>query len=318
MTNLFKLFAISAIIFLSGNIAFAEPMLKKSIVVSSKIVTVGDMFENAGINAERALFRAPAPSTTGSVSLSAIRIATKKIGMSDFNDMGLFQVQVQREGISIDKEDLKQIIISELDRRGFLSGGVSAQLKFDIELQPLYAQLSDNPVKLLDFNYLPASNGFSLTFQLAGENTPRRLTGQLNLMIKVPHLSNTLQAGAIISPSDIKMRSIPLRYAQSSGFADIEQLVGKQIRRATRVGTMLRSSDVSEPELIGRSDFVTIYYRKGPLTLSVKGQALNSAAKGEIVSVLNLSSKNIVRGTAIAPGAVEINSNSLKIANTQG
>ncbi len=318
MFCIFRKITIYALMLIIANSAIAAPVLKSTISVSSAIVTVGDMFENAGINAERALFRAPAPGTSGAVSLNSIRIAAKKVGITSFEDRNISSVQVVREGMALSEEQLKTIIVKELEKRGFLSNEIYAQLSFTKQINDLYAEISDNPIKLLDLRYMPTSSSFSAKFQIAGKSTPLKLSGHLNLMVNVPHLANSLQSGAIISPSDIEMRAIPLAYAQNSGFANIDQLIGKQIRRATRSGVMLRPSDIMEPEVISRSDFVTIYYKKGPLTLSIKGQALNSAAKGEMVSVLNLNSKNIVRGTAIAPGTVEINANSLTIANTQG
>ena len=48
-----------------------------------EVVTVGDMFDDAGLLAERALFRAPAPGTTGIVSLDAIRSAALRAGLID-------------------------------------------------------------------------------------------------------------------------------------------------------------------------------------------------------------------------------------------
>ena len=43
----------------------AQPSLKGDITVNTAIVTVGDMFDNPGELSETAIFRAPAPGTTG-------------------------------------------------------------------------------------------------------------------------------------------------------------------------------------------------------------------------------------------------------------
>ncbi len=302
---------------MAGPIA-AAPILKPSVEVSSLIVTVGDMFDNAGLSAERALFRAPAPGTRGVVSIGAIRMAAAKIGIKNFDDRGLSQVSVYRRGIIFTEQDIANIIDEELKKRGIISEKIIAQINFSHKIDKIYAELSPSPIELSELKYYPRAQSFKAQIKIAGKDELREISGTLNMMINVPHLINSLKKGDIISENDIEMRPVDLRFAQSSDLAIKTQIIGKQLRRSTNKGMALRSSDIMEPELIKRSEMVTLYYRKGPLTLSVKGQALNSAPKGGVVSVLNLSSKNIVQGIALADGAVIVpheNSNKLNIAN---
>src|SRR5690606_8437194 len=125
------------------------------------------------------------------------------------------------------------------------------------------------------------------------------LGGRLEMLVEVPHLAANLPSGAIIAPGDIEMRLVPAAFADSGAVTAAEQVVGKQLRRPARAGLMLRPSDVAEPLLVSRNDTVTLYFRQGPMTLTVKGQALADAAEGQTVSVLNLMSSRIVSGTAI-------------------
>jgi len=296
----------------------AAPMLKSSIKISSAVVTIGDMFDGAGINAESALFRAPAPGTTGTVSLQSIRQAAAKVGLLDYGTDGVYSVSVSRTGFLIETKTLNNLIIDELKSNGILSGGVFANPKFSTDFTSTYSTSASEPVQLKELNYTPSSNRFSAIFQIAGENKTHELAGTLNLMIEVPHLKISLNTGAIISANDVEMLPVAMRYAQNSGFAMLEQIVGKQLLRPTRAGMLIRPSDIIEPEIVKRSQMVTLYYKKGPLTLTASGQALNSAAKGEMVSVLNTTSKQIVRGIATKSGAVEIINDAINIRNTKG
>ena len=58
---------------------------------------------------------------------------------------------------------------------------------------------------------------------------------------------------------------------------------------------------------------VTVVLSTGPMTLTVKGQALNSAAAGGPVQVLNSVSRKILNGIALPNGAVAI-SNTINVA----
>jgi flagella basal body P-ring formation protein FlgA len=71
---------------------------------------------------------------------------------------------------------------------------------------------------------------------------------------------------------------------------------------------MLKASDVTEPEVVQRNSLVTVYLRSGPMTLTVKGQALNNASIGQPVQVLNPVSKKILHGVAMPNGGVGITS----------
>ncbi|UJQ95418.1 flagellar basal body P-ring formation chaperone FlgA [Mariluticola halotolerans] len=294
--------------------AFAAPVLRADVAVSSAIVTVGDMFTGAGNDAERALFRAPAPGTSGAVSLEAIKVAAKRVGITEFDHSEIRRVQVERTGIALDEPTLKEMIRQDLIQRGIIADEVIARISFSDAFSTLYAAESDEPVRLSDLRYTESSGAFSARFSIAGVNAPLDLKGRLDLLIEAPHLSTSLPMGAVLSPDDIEMRPISLRYADSAGIAPVEALVGKALKRPARAGMLLAASNVAEPQVIGRSDMVTLYYRKGPLNLTVKGQALNAAARGETVAVLNLVSKKIVNGIAVEPGAVELVFDDMRLA----
>jgi flagella basal body P-ring formation protein FlgA len=94
----------------------------------------------------------------------------------------------------------------------------------------------------------------------------------------------------------------------------MDQVLGKALTRQSRQGMMLKSADVATPLLISKNDLVTIYYRQGPMTLTVKGQAITGAEPGAPLQVLNLMSRRVVSATALAAGAVEVDAAPLALA----
>ena len=77
---------------------------------------------------------------------------------------------------------------------------------------------------------------------------------------------------------------------------------------------LLRASDISPPLTVAKNDVVTIIYRRGPMTLTVKGQAITSASRGSSLQVLNLVSKRVISATAVAPGTVEVTMSPVSLA----
>lgn len=286
--------------------ALAAPVLRDSVTVSSRIVTVGDMFEDAGQWAETALFRAPAPGTAGRVGLPAIRAAAQRIGLTDFDNPGLGDVLVSRTGTPVTETVLNGLIADELHDRNLLPGAMSVRLNVGAPLPLMNAADSATPVTLTHLRYMSGSPTFTARFVLDGVDAPLVLTGNLEFSIEAPHLTRSLQAGSVISAEDITMRPIAIGFADSTGTLAYEDVIGKQLDRQMREGVLLRPSDVSEPLLIARNDEVTLLFQTGVMTLTVRGQALSDASLGDSVSVLNLVSNRVVRGIATQSGTVEI------------
>ena len=294
--------------------AFAAPVLKTQVDVSGQVVTVGDMFEDAGASAARPLFLAPAPGTTGTVGIDDIRVAAVKAGVTIFEDEGLTSVRVSRLATPVGAPLLDDLIATELKSRGLLTDGVKADASFDTPVDGLVAAAEPSPVRLLTLRYTSDGGQFAARFQLAGQAEPLDVTGTINLMVEAPQLAATLAAGTILKPSDIVMQQVPLRLVQNANVATLDQLVGKQLQRQSRAGMVLKVSDVGDPELVARNDQVTVYLHSGPLTLTIKGTAMNAASLGQPVAVMNATSKKIIRGLARADGAVEVSAGPTNVA----
>lgn len=309
-----RLTALTLSTLLLAGTGLAEPMLQSDVLVASPVVTVGDMFADAGALAEVGLFRAPQPGTTGIVPLADVRAAANRAGLTGFNPAGLEAVRVTRSAALVDEALLNELINADLTARGILRQGMSADTLFSQPIAAINAEAVAEPAKIVSLRYLPGTGAFTARFVVAGYEQPLDLTGTIEVMIEVPHLVSSLAAGTVLAPEHLEMRAVPLRFAEPTGIVGIEDIVGQSLSRQSREGMMLKASDVQTPMLISKSDLVTIYFRKGPMTLSVKGQALTSATPGKPVQVLNLMSKRVISATALAAGAVEVSHDPLAIA----
>lgn len=286
--------------------AAAAPALRADVRVVSEIVTVGDMFDDPGALAEQALFRAPLPGTTGIVSLDAVRRAAALVGLTEFDNEGVTRVRVARASSIVDAEFLAGLVTQELLARGIAGDKTTLRVILDTPELVFNAEAVAVPARLVDLRYMPGSSGFSARFVIAGKDLPVDIAGRVELMVEAPHLASSLPAGSILQPADIEMKLVPLRFAEAAGISELDQFVGKQLQKRSRSGMMLKPSDVADPQVVRRNSMVTVYMRSGPMTLSVKGQALNNASAGQPVQVLNPVSRKILYGVAMADGSVGI------------
>ncbi|MBU1306531.1 MAG: flagellar basal body P-ring formation chaperone FlgA [Alphaproteobacteria bacterium] len=304
--------AIASVLLASA--ALAAPALKGDIIVNAAVVTVGDMFDDAGLSAEDALFRAPKPGTTGTVSLADIQSAAARIGLGGFDARGLDAVNVRRAAAIVDETALADLINADLVSRGILTAGMSANTMFTTPIKTINAENVEQPATVISLRYLPGTGAFSARIAIAGQDNPIDVSGTIELMIDAPHLTGSFAAGTVLTAADVVLRPIPLRYAESTGVAQLDQIVGKALTRQSREGMMLKPSDVAVPFTVAKNDLVTIYFRSGPMTLTVKGQAVTSATIGAPLQVLNLMSRRVISATAIAAGAVEVTPAALTLA----
>ena len=295
--------------------ALAQPSLKGDITVNADLVTVGDMFDNPGELSEPAIFRAPAPGTTGIVPIASVASAAKLVGITGFDNVGYTRIRVTRLTTVVDAPALSSLITADLDRRGALANGVTAETHFDLANVSFNASQVPVPAPLSDLRYAPQTGQFTARFMIAGIDRPVDLTGAVQLMTKAPRLLDTHAAGTILTAADFELAEVPLSTAAAGGYADLDQLVGKQLVRQSRAGMMLKASDVGEPTVVARNALVTVILKAGAMTLTVRGQALSTAAAGEPVDVLNTLTKKVLHGVARADGTVEILSAATTVAS---
>ena len=71
-------------------------------------------------------------------------------------------------------------------------------------------------------------------------------------------------------------------------------------------GRPILASQLGAPALVERNAMVRMSYASGPLRIMTEGRALDRAAAGELVRVMNLASKQTVTGVVAADGSIEV------------
>ena len=56
-----------------------------------------------------------------------------------------------------------------------------------------------------------------------------------------------------------------------------------------RPGQLIRQTDLTKPEVVARNENVTITYEVPGIVLTMRGKALETGAKGDIINVLNVA-----------------------------
>jgi len=117
-------------------------------------------------------------------------------------------------------------------------------------------------------------------------------------------LARGIAAGETLTAADISTAQRDAARIAGAVLADPNAAIGRIARRPLQAGTLLSSNDLVTQRLIKRGDNVALVSRRGSVEVRIAGRAMGDAGENERISVENLSSRRIVRGTVDARGDV--------------
>ena len=262
--------------------SYAQPRLKAQVVVAGDIVRIGDMIENAGLAADKPIFRAPDLGQTGAVPARAVLDAVRPYGL-----------------IAVDARGIVEVVgdASEPRHRGGRHRGAHRR-RADRALQCRQGRQPEDQrsiatcgrsssrwrtaeLTLARMSYDPFSRRFDVTFELPGNARAQwRYTGSAVETIEAAVPTRALARGDVIKAGDIVIERRPKNEFSSEPPALAAEVVGQAARRVVRAGQPLRNADLMKPELVQKNDTVMLYYEVPGIVLTMRGKALEVRRRG--------------------------------------
>ena len=289
----------------------AIPTLKRAVTVSSEIVRIGDLVDNAGAAADTPIFRSPDIGTTGSVSVQQVLDALKAHHMYLIDTGTVSAVEVTRAGRTIDFSDIDARIARAFAGRYGLGDAKDLTVTLDVSPRPVVVDASaTGDLVLRSAVVSPLSGRFEVTYDLPGPSArrPLRFTGSVVETVAVAVTTRALAPGATVRLSDVALERRPKSQAGTDTVAATGDAIGLALRVPVRAGQPLRRSDLTVPKLVHRDEEVTLVYEVPGILLTTRGKALEGGAEGDVISVLNVESKRALQGIVTGPSRVAIKS----------
>ena len=114
--------------------------------------------------------------------------------------------------------------------------------------------------------------------------------------------ARTIPAQSLIGPNDLLVQPVDV----PGGTDDPLLLIGMEARTALYAGRPVLPADVGFPAVVDRNEVIPIIYDTGGLTISTEGRALGRGGVGEIIRVMNLTSRVTVTAQIGADGAAYV------------
>ena len=288
----------------------AAPTLRANVTITSDVVRVGDLIDNAGSAALIPVYRSPDLGTTGALPVAQVLSVLRAKQVIGVMTGDIKEVQVTRLARTIASKDLENAVASALERRFGLGDAANIAVTFDRGLSDMRLDASNTgALQPVATRYDARGGRFDIAFEISNDSNPvptkLRLTGTAIETVEVAVLTRDIERSEMLKSSDVAQERRPK--ADVTGEPALrERAVGMQLRRAMRAGTPIRVADIAKPEFVSRDQSVTVIYQVPGIYLTTRGKAIESGAEGDTVSVLNLQTKRTLTGVVTGRGQVTV------------
>jgi len=280
--------------------------LNPHVVVSENVVRLGDLFINAGKNAETAVAYAPEPGKTTVLDARWLyRVAAAyKVQWRPLDARA--QTVIERASVEVPIEEVKARILEALADRGLER---DSDVEFSTRMVQFFLPAGSEPtVEIDNIDYFERTGRFTAIVSAPDnlEKNRMRLSGRVFRTIDVPVLSDRVLRGDVIREADIQFVRMNADRVQTDTIIDAAELVGMTPRRGIRAGSPIRSADVQRPLLVKKNSLVIIVHKMRNMMLTAQGKALENGADGDVIQIRNAQSDLVVEAEVIGPGRVAV------------
>jgi flagella basal body P-ring formation protein FlgA len=285
--------------------------IRPTVVIDGDVVTLGDLFDDAGDAASIVVAKAPAPGASLGISISRISLAARRNGLAWRNTTGLTHVAVSRNGIEVPDAEVSAAIANAIiEKSPSLHSASVMQVDFTGGKSGVEVGLKDLPTIKVEQIAFNQRNGVFDALIRAPANDPaaplHRVAGRAFPVKDVPVLNRSVAPGDIVNANDVQWVKLPATRVGSNIITSAASLIGMSPRYPVRTGEPLRMSDMQPPVAIAKGSVVDMSYVTGALVLLARGRALENGAIGDTIDILNPRSNRTVQGVIEGPNRVRI------------
>ncbi|QHQ36451.1 flagellar basal body P-ring formation chaperone FlgA [Algicella marina] len=134
-----------------------------------------------------------------------------------------------------------------------------------------------------------------------------RLVALLSLVAASGHCDVLIANRAIPSRSIIAAEDVSVAAQSVQGtYTTPEEVIGREARVTLYPGRPIRRGDVGAPAVVERNQVVPLRYATGGLFIETEGRALARAGVGDLIRVMNITSRTTVTGRVAPDGTIEV------------
>lgn len=274
--------------------------------VDEPMVRLSDLFEGAGPRGVTVLGPAPAPGQRMVIEAAQLAAIARQQGIAWRPVAGAERVVVERPGRPVAREEVMAQLRAALHQQGLDAESTLELTAFSPPLVPMAALVQ---IAIEQASLEPQAQRFAATIAIVVEGMPTarmRVAGRVVAMMPMLVAGRRMQAGDVVQEADVRVIRVPASRLRPGSAERADQVVGQALRRPAAAEQPLLMVDIQQPVVVDRGGIVTMLYDMPGLTLTAQGRAMDSGARGAVVSVMNTASRVVVEAQIIGPGRVRV------------
>lgn len=281
-------------------------ILRPHALLEGEVLRLSDLFEQAGPHAERVIAASPQPGRRMVLETQNLINIARQNGVNWRPLTGTERIVIERPGRTVPRAEIEALLRDELARHG-----IEPEMEIELPglMPPMIPAQSWFQIALEGVTVEQPGARFQATLVVLadGAGTQRmRLAGRAVTTVPVVVATRRLALGEVIGPNDARLSRLRAERVRPGQAQLLTQVVGQELRRPMAAEQGFALVDLGPPSIVQKNALVTLQLEAGGISLTAQGRALEAAARGATVPVMNLASRNIVEGVAIAPGRVRV------------
>lgn len=287
--------------------------LKPAVVVESRHITVGDLFDGTGEVARKVVAFAPRPGATATLDVYFLYRVAKAYNLPWRPRTKFDQVEVRRASQTVGADQIIDAVEAALEAEG---APPEAEMTVDNRNLSVEVAAGTLPRVLVpQVHYDTRLQRFAALVEIHTEDgtAPHevRIQGRVFDTTEIPVLRDSVKPGEVIAERNIEWRATRANMVRRDTVTDPADLIGMESRRVLKQGEPVRLSDLRRPVMVEKGALITVTIDNPFMRLTTKAVALDKGAIGDVIEVKNVSSDKVfnavVNGTDRAEVASRIN-----------
>lgn len=287
--------------------AQAQPaLLRPAVLLEGDVLRVEDLWDNAGPRGATVLAAAPLPGRRMVLETPNLINIARAHGVNWRPLTGSERAVVERPGRPVPRAEVDAMLRAELERLGLEPDAEIELPGLILPMVPANA-LVQLAIEGATLEQPGLRFGATLAVMADGMPTQRlRLSGRAVPTVPVVIATRRLALGEVINRADAREVRLRAERVRPGAAQRLDQVVGQELRRPMAAEQAFGLVDLGPPSIVQKNQLVTLVLEAPGIQLSAQGRALEAASRGATVPVMNLSSRAVVEGVAIAPGRVRV------------
>ena len=279
--------------------------LRNMTTLHGQNVYLRDLFDDAGVNADRVLGPGPGPGGRIIVEAAQLNAIARQFDVAWRSVSRADRAVLEWPGRPMRKEQAVEAV-----RAAVTAGGASDDVDIDLPgfNPPIVPTEGTTAATVSQLDYDANSGRFTAALTITAEGMDpidTRISGRADAVVEAPVALTRLPPETILRAEDIRFAHVHASLANEVA-RSVDQIVGMELRHPLAAGQPLRLADLIRPPLVQRGATVRIEFSSAGLSVTGQAIALDAGADGEQIRVQNITSHAYLFAQVTGPGQVRV------------